>query len=409
QPKQKSDDDDEDSSDRQAPVPPAKKKNGNGKPKGNGRPKSPAAAGRKPQQQQQPQDEQQQEQDYPLEQQRDSEDPFEQRPEDYPSFEPQQRIEPNDPNDFGEMQQLMQKSARQLRCARFVDWLMNSGVIDQILEKAKEFNVTLFAPEDQAVSQLPFNMLNTMQQQPKRNADLMLMHAIPESFEQIYPATRSNFHSPLGEPYQSFSPIQTMQPERQIRFDRSIMPSPLTGQYQPLISGCPLRNSHQIGPIRIVSTGSVLFPPQQSIYSVMKRSPNLRLIREIVDQAQMTIKLSQPDRSYTMFTPTDDAIRKRLSPRQLNSLVRDPNSCRRFVDSHMVANRAIYRSSIPLTPQEMVDPNFQGRQTDVPSCMDHEPLRIRRSAQSFFVNDGHVQYADITTNNGVVHILNDYI
>lgn len=324
-------------------------------------------------------------------------EPFEQQREEFPEFEPSQTYEPQNAWEPEETKRMIKNSAVKLRCQRFVDWLINSGVLDEIIKRAQ--NCTLFAPIDSASSQLPYNMLTTMNQRPRKMAPLMRLHAVPKPFESIYPSNG-------GRPFTP-TPINTFSNE-QLRFDRSLLPLPNNNnKYQPLVSGCPMLDSHQIGPIRMVSTGSVLFPPQQSVYSVLKRSPNLSLCKEIVDQAQMGPELQRPDRSYTMFTPSNQAMQKYYSPRQMNSMLRDRNQCRQFVQRHLVP-RAVYRNSLPLSRQQQVDSNFEGRQCQI-NNLASEPLRIRRTAQSFYVNDGHVQFADVTTNNGVVHVLNEYI
>lgn len=158
----------------------------------------------------------------------------------------------------------------------------------------------------------------------------------------------------------------------------------------------------------MVSLGSVIFPPQPSVYSVMKRSPNLKLCREIVDQAGMAPLMQDPSQALTMFTPSDEALRKRLSPRQLSTMVRDPNACKAFVNQHMIKNRAVYTNSIPLTQDEELDPAFPGRSVAVPSSANNS-LNIRRTPQSMYVNNAHVGYSDINCGNGVVHVMNDYM
>lgn len=170
-----------------------------------------------------------------------------------------------------------------------------------------------------AASKLPLNMLSTMNSRPQKMKKIIKLHSIPAPFQSIYPKTaENNFQPAIQQPTLS---------NDHLRFDRTIVPD-TTGRYQPLISGCPLLDSHQVGPVRLVSIGSVIFPPQQSIYSVVRRSPNLRLCRDIIDNAQMTNQLNTPSQTFTMFTPTDSAIRKRYSPRELNSIIRNRQSCR---------------------------------------------------------------------------------
>lgn len=169
-------------------------------------------------------------------------------------------------------------------------------------------------------------MMQTLNNEPQRQKQLMQLHTVPDSFQQIYPSQQQ---SPS-----SFRPVPTMN-SNQLRFDRSLLKNQ-NGQYVPLLSGCPMLDSHQIGPIRMVSLGSVIFPPQPNVYSVMKRSPNLRLCREIVDQSGMGPLMRDPKQSFTFFTPSDKALQKRYSQRQLNSLVQDPNACKSKLSFYMM-------------------------------------------------------------------------
>lgn len=169
-------------------------------------------------------------------------------------------------------------------------------------------------------------MLQSMNSSPKKQKKLMQLHTVPAPFSRIYPS---------NTPRSSFSPVSPVPSTSQepLRFDRSLLRSPNTGQYVPLISGCPMLDSHQVGPVRMVSLGSVLFPPQPNLYSVLKRSPNLKYCREIVDQSGLGPAMADPSQTYTMFMPSDQAIQKRYSPRQLSSMVRDPNACRGTISS----------------------------------------------------------------------------
>ncbi|KPM11559.1 transforming growth factor-beta-induced protein ig-h3-like protein, partial [Sarcoptes scabiei] len=332
----------------------------------------------------------------------DDSSPFEQQKIPFlPKFEPSTSVKLNSSTHPNQLKRLIESSAQQMNCHRFALWIINSGELDRLLKNGQQ--CTVFIPIDSAASQLPFNMLSTLNQNPSKMANLMRLHVVPSPFPSIYHPyqppmmpQQQNFHNSLPVPPTS----------NHIRFDRSLIPIPGSQQFAPLVSGCPMLDSHQIGPVRLVSIGSVMFPPQPSIYSVLKRSPNLRMCRDIVDVAQMGPQLDSNLKSYTMFSPSDSALRKRFSPRQMNSLLKDQQACRQLVDSFLVPKQVVYRASIPLTSQEQSDPTFQGRQAELMNC-NNQSVRFRRTAQSVYVNDAHVQYSDITTMNGVLHILGE--
>ena len=163
-------------------------------------------------------------------------------------------------------------------------------------------------------------MLQSLNSEPQKQKRLIQLHTVPTPFQQLYPGSQSKSR------FRPLSPARTLS-GNQLRFDRSLVRNE-QGRYVPLVSGCPMLDSHQIGPMRVVSLGSVLFPPQPSVYSVIKRSPNLKLYQEIVNQAGMEPVLTDPSQSLTMFTPSDQALKKRLSPRALNTMIRDPQACK---------------------------------------------------------------------------------
>ena len=173
-------------------------------------------------------------------------------------------------------------------------------------------------------------MLQSMNSSPQKQRKLMQLHTVPAPFNQIYPSTPKP-SSPASPPSPPPPPVPSLS-QQPLRFDRSLLRSPSTGQYVPMVSGCPMIDSHQVGPLRLVSLGSVLFPPQPDLYSVLKRSPNLKLCREIVDQSGLAGLMQgqggNGGRPQTMFMPSDQALAKRYSQRQLSSLVRDPSACR---------------------------------------------------------------------------------
>lgn len=97
-----------------------------------------------------------------------------------------------------------------------------------------------------------------------------------------------------------------------------------------------------------------------------------------------------------------------------------------FVNRHLIKDRSVYSNSIPITPEQELDPSFRGRSCELPSAAE-DPLRIKRTSrkstfisfinlffhlksflsESFYVNRAHVGYSDISCNNGVAHIMND--
>lgn len=214
-----------------------------------------------------------------------------------------------------------------------------------------------------------------MNTKPKKMKKLMQLHTVPKPFTSIYPRQMPNYAR--DAPSRPPPPPRSLSNEP-IRFDRSLVPNN-HGQYVPLVSGCPMVDSHQIGPLRLIATGSVLFPPQPSVSSIIERSPNLKLCNEFMQASGMEPQLFDPNSPpVTIFAPTDQALSKRFSRQQLSAMIRDREACRQFINEHMVKDRAVYKNSIPIEPEEETDPNFDRREAEVQSCAN-TPLRIARS------------------------------
>ncbi len=65
-----------------------------------------------------------------------------------PPFEPSQQVPlPSKPS-RDQLRSAVQQSAKKLNCARFTDWLLNSGVLDELLKRFKGRNCTVFLPID---------------------------------------------------------------------------------------------------------------------------------------------------------------------------------------------------------------------------------------------------------------------
>ena len=65
-----------------------------------------------------------------------------------PDFEPSNEI-PMPPNASpAQLKDAMSQSAQKLKCGRFMDWLVNSGVLDDLMKRFKNRNCTVFLPVD---------------------------------------------------------------------------------------------------------------------------------------------------------------------------------------------------------------------------------------------------------------------
>lgn len=51
-----------------------------------------------------------------------------------------------------------------------------------------------------------------------------------------------------------------------------------------------------------------------------------------------------------------------------------------FVNRHLIKDRSVYSNSIPITPEQELDPSFRGRSCELPSAAE-DPLRIKRTSR----------------------------
>jgi uncharacterized surface protein with fasciclin (FAS1) repeats len=177
---------------------------------------------------------------------------------------------------------------------------------------------------------------------------------------------------------------------KEIRFNK-YSSDPLTESMLTL-SGAPVlgERTEQNGRVRYVVVDRVLYPPQGSIYEVITKSPILKSLNNLVRMANLETELSVSG-PFTLFAPSDEAFNK-LSRESVRYLGHDAESARAFLLRHIV-RPLIFTSSIPV-----------GNATNVENTAG-EKLTLNRQSDSVKVDGVGITFADITANNGVIHVL----
>lgn len=285
--------------------------------------------------------------------------------------------------------QLIEKLANLMQSRKFVKYLVHSGVGSSL---KPDMNYVILVPTDQAIDKLPTQIINMLERDSDRLADLVNYHVLDTTFEYINTI-------PDGQTLNTLN-------EKDITFNWHRNNTVLTASGAVVMGGIQEEN------IALLVVDRVLYPTPGDILSIISKSPILSNFTSIVRNAHLEQQLSLAG-PFTLFAPSDFAF-SQLDMRDLDFLKRNKESARRFLLRHL-SQPAIFTSSIALsnaTMSPMLRTNLPlGNQqlvavpTLVVSNSLGEDLSLRQRNDYFSVNDVNFSYADVAATNGVVHVI----
>ncbi|CAG2161792.1 unnamed protein product [Oppiella nova] len=215
----------------------------------------------------------------------------------------QSSISPNEESDRNAKQSSISRSAQSLGIRRFTNWLNKSGLLDELTRDGRDY--TVIVPTDRAVGKLPLKIQSILNSEPSRLTNLLEYHIIP------------GFVDTKGL---KDNEMLTTINSKQIRFNR------LDNGRVETLSGAPINRQSTNKNLLIIAVDSVLYPPQGTVGDLIKKSPFLKTLNEIIKNAQMEDELRNSS-DITLFAPKDEAL-KQLSPEILERLKTDQNYSR---------------------------------------------------------------------------------
>ena len=133
---------------------------------------------------------------------------------------------------------------------------------------------------------------------------------------------------------------------------------------------------------------AVLLPPTVTVVDVIVNSPDHNTLEAAVIAADLAGTLSG-DGPFTVFAPTDDAFAN-LPAGTVDALLNDIPTLTAILTYHVVGATAL---SSDLSDGQVI------------ATLNGKDVNVTINNDGVFINDAQVTVADITTDNGVVHVI----
>lgn len=281
---------------------------------------------------------------------------------------------------------LIEKLANLMQTRKFIKYLVRSRVSELL---KPDMNYVILIPTDQALEKLPKQIIDMLERDSERLADLVNYHVLDTTFEYINTI-------PDGQTLNTLN-------EKDILFNWHRNNTILTA------SGAVVMGGIQEDNIALLIVDRVLYPTPGDILNIISKSPILSNFTSLVKNAGLEQQLSLAG-PYTLFAPSDFAFNQ-LDRRDLEFLQRNKETARRFLLRHL-SQPAVFTSSIALSNSTLgrqQQQQQQVRQQSVPTMIISnslgEDLTLRQKNDYFSVNDVNFSYADVAATNGVVHVI----
>jgi uncharacterized surface protein with fasciclin (FAS1) repeats len=140
----------------------------------------------------------------------------------------------------------------------------------------------------------------------------------------------------------------------------------------------------------VVHVLDAVLVPGNTVLDVVVNSADHNTLETAVVAAELASTLSDPFGTFTVFAPTDAAFAN-LDPALLNDLLNDPTGALADVLLYHVLGAEVQSGDLT---------NGQ-----IATTVNGDDIIVTLSGGNVFINNAQVTVADITTDNGVVHVL----
>jgi len=148
-------------------------------------------------------------------------------------------------------------------------------------------------------------------------------------------------------------------------------------------------------PIETVDTEVPAVPDvDDTIVGITNTTPSLTIFHDVIEVAAMAETLRDSDAAYTVFAPSDAAMRA-LDADARASLLSDATRARAFVSAHVVAIRMFSQDIIDGITIEAIEDN------ELALSVDGSSITVRGASGT----TANVVTPDLDTSNGVVHVI----
>ncbi|XP_076321116.1 transforming growth factor-beta-induced protein ig-h3-like [Tachypleus tridentatus] len=234
--------------------------------------------------------------------------------------------------------------------------------------------ITIFAPSDKAFEALPEERRQRLQENTDEARRLLEYHIIQGKVK--------------SDTFSDNQKVETTGRKNQLRLK---VYRKALGVESAMITKADKEG--QNGIIHIID--KVLIPPERSTLEMLEENSNfsmftdaIRRVRKVEPEFLSAPKPSQI--SFTIFAPTNKAF-KQMRNHEMESLMKNEKSLKKFVQNHIVDNMMASRS-------------FRSRLFyDVHT--EYEMVKIHKRRGHLMVNNAHVVEPDVVTKDGIVHCI----
>jgi len=264
------------------------------------------------------------------------------------------------------------------------DALVATGVADTLSNTDRTF--TLLAPTDEAFSKLPDGRLESLMADTDLLKNMLLYHVIED---EAVDATTAMSLSGQTKNMANGAEVAMYLIQGQLKFNSAAVTSTDLSASNGII--------HTLDSVLMPTAHLVSSPDHQqvavgSIYDVALSTPDFSLFAAALQSAGLDSALGCPVDMYTVFLPTNEAF-KSLGQETQSRLSSNPAAMREVLLQHMLPGRILDTVSATERLGYSLNAGNGGN------------LVVTQKADTLWVNDAKLVTTDITTVNGVIHVI----
>ncbi|XP_045614793.1 transforming growth factor-beta-induced protein ig-h3 [Procambarus clarkii] len=268
----------------------------------------------------------------------------------------------------------------------FLDLLEAAGMIDEL---ASMTDVTVFAPSNRAIDELPEDVLNNLKNDPSKLREILLYHMATPSLQANDIA---NDH------------IATTRADHPLRinlYSRSPILSGVLGtngrRHVRLTAGCSrvsVLDSRACGAV-VHIVEKMLKMPKTSVMQHLEEEENFSIFTKMLQNTGLNETLSE-EGPFTVLAPTDHVFRT-LPDMELKQILEDVDLQKLLIKQHVLKEHVCCAGINPSTWLFM----------DHKRPMEGTPIHVRRTSSGrLMAGSARITHCSAPTLNGLVHTVN---
>ncbi|KAK0060669.1 transforming growth factor-beta-induced protein ig-h3 [Biomphalaria pfeifferi] len=251
----------------------------------------------------------------------------------------------------------------------FTDLLQTTGYLSQ-LNSSSQF--TVFAPSDEVFNRLPAGTLDSLKADANKLKEIIGYHVV------------------LNSAY-SFSPLSTQDRILTSAINQPVRINSYSLSHISTVEGVNItkRNVRVLHGI-LHEIDGIMSPPLGNIVQIGSNRSDISTFESLITKAGLT-SFFTTDHSTTIFVPNDSAFQK-LSKETLDYLANHTSALADVLRYHVISQYSLYSIAM-------------AHSASVPTADNRNLMIFKDASGNLFVNQAKILEKDISSVNGVVHII----